>query len=35
MTGKKPRNPPVNHPISEEMLVFLDLWCSGEAKEKK
>jgi hypothetical protein len=33
--GKKIRNPPGNHPVLAEMWVLLDLWCSGEAKEKK
>jgi hypothetical protein len=32
---KKVGNPPGKHPISAGIWVFLDLWCSGEAKEKK
>jgi hypothetical protein len=27
-------NPPENHPISADIWAFLDLWCSGEAREK-
>jgi hypothetical protein len=31
----KIENPPGNHPISAGILLFLDLWCSGNANEKK
>jgi hypothetical protein len=34
-TRKGIRNPPGNHPISEEIWVLLDFWCSGEANEKE
>ena len=33
--GKEIRNSRGNHPISARIWVFLDLWCSGEAKGKK
>jgi hypothetical protein len=32
--GKEIRNPQGNHPISAGIWVFLDLLCSGGAKEK-
>jgi hypothetical protein len=32
--GKEIRNPPGNYPISAEIWVLIDLWCSAEAKEK-
>jgi hypothetical protein len=34
-TRKKNRNPPGNHPISAGIWAFLDLRCSGDAKEMK
>jgi len=33
-TREKNMNPPENHPISADIWAFLDLWCSGEAREK-
>jgi hypothetical protein len=32
---RKKKNPQGNHPTPAGTWVFFDLWCSGEAKEKK